>query len=230
MSKTCDKVIVALDFEYPEQAYAMVDEIGDAIHWFKVGPQLFTRSGNEIIQFLHRRNKKIFLDLKLHDTPNVVSSTVKQIADMGVQLTTLHLLGGRTMLEAAGLHCRGTQLKLLGVTLLTSQRMSDTKEYGWAQTDTELVMNLLDLALETRLAGVICSPHEIEPIRTKALPGFLLVTPGIRLPGEEVFMDDQKRVASPKEALAWGADYLVIGRPITSAREPKEAISRLFDK
>src|ERR1700722_7275876 len=99
MNQNLGKVIVALDYEYPEQAFRLVEEIGEVIQWFKIGPMLFTGSGDEIIQFLHRRNKKIFLDLKLHDTPLVVSNTIKQIADMGVQLTTVHCLGGRPMLE-----------------------------------------------------------------------------------------------------------------------------------
>ena len=216
--------MVALDYEYPEQAYRLVDELGDEISWYKVGPVLFTRSGLGIIEFLHRKNKKIFLDLKLLDTPNVVARTVKQFAELGVDFATIHCLGGRKMLEAAGTHCRGTQLKLLGVTLLTTQQNADSREYGWAESETDLVLKLLTLALETRLAGIICSPHELQDVRKRVLPGFSLVTAGIRLPGEDVFMDDQKRVASPREALDWGADYLVIGRPITLAREPREVL------
>jgi orotidine-5'-phosphate decarboxylase len=227
MKANLDKVIVALDYEFPEQAYRLVDEVGEAIQWFKIGPVLFTRSGDEVIQFLHRRSKKIFLDLKLHDTPVVVANTVKQFADMGVQLATIHCLGGRAMLEAAGTHCRGSQLKLLGVTLLTSQT---AKDVGSTETDNDLVVRLVKLAVETRLAGVICSPHEVGAVRENTLPGFLTVTPGIRLPGEEVFMDDQQRFASPKQALEAGADYLVIGRPITSAREPREVVRRLFNQ
>lgn len=226
--KKLKKVIVALDQEYPEQAYSLVDEIGEYIDWFKIGPNLFTRSGHEMISFLHRKRKKVFLDMKLLDTPAVVSSTVKQFADLGVHMTTLHCLGGREMLEAAGESCRSTQLQLLGITLLTSQRSADSKEFGFPAKDSELVVKLLNLALETRLSGILCSPHEIADVRPKTVPGFLLVTPGIRIPGEEVFQDDQKRVASPSEAEAWGANYLIVGRPITQAREPREILEKLF--
>jgi orotidine-5'-phosphate decarboxylase len=208
----------------------LVDEIGDRIDWFKVGPQLFTRSGNDVIQFLHRRGKKVFLDLKLYDTPTVVSETVKQFGDMGVHFATVHCIGGKPMLEAASSACRGSRLKILGVTLLTSQEASDARILGWGQNEGMVVVRLLEIALESRLAGILCSPHEIQKVRPKALPGFLLITPGIRLSGEEVFRDDQKRVATPKEALNWGADYLIIGRPITQAREPREVVDRLFKK
>ncbi len=225
MNHDLKKVIVALDYEYPEQAFRLVEEVGEVIEWFKIGPMLFTRSGEEVINFLHRRSKKIFLDLKLHDTPTVVANTVKQIADLGVSLTTVHCLGGRAMLDAAGTHCRGSQLKLLGVTLLTSQKASDL---GSQRTESEIVIDLVKLAVETRLTGIICSPHELTDVKKHVLPGFVLVTPGIRLPEEEVFMDDQQRFASPKQALEWGADYLVVGRPITQAREPREVIGRLF--
>lgn len=222
------KVIVALDHSYPEEAFRLVEEIGDQIEWFKIGPSLFTRSGHEVISFLHRKRKKVFLDMKLLDTPNVVASTIKQFAELGVELTTIHCLGGREMLEAAQHSCRGSQLKILGITLLTSQKSADTAQFGWPKKDSELVIALLNLALETRLAGILCSPHEVAEVRAKVVPGFLLVTPGIRIPNEEVFEDDQKRIASPTEALQWGADRLIIGRPITQAREPKEALEKLF--
>jgi orotidine-5'-phosphate decarboxylase len=224
------KVIVALDYQQPEKAFRLVEEIGDLIDWFKIGSVLFTQSGNEILSFLHKKSKKIFLDLKLHDTPNVVANTVAQFADLGVEFATIHCLGGRQMLHSASLSCRNSQLKLLGVTLLTSQESSESKSLGWTEGESEtgIVLRLLDLALEARLAGIICSPHEIPRVRERALPGLLTITPGIRLPGEEVFQDDQKRVASPNEALTSGADYIVVGRPITLAREPRTVVERLF--
>jgi orotidine-5'-phosphate decarboxylase len=225
-----DQVIVALDYEKPEKAFRLVDEIEDLITWFKVGSVLFTRSGAEILSYLHKKNKKIFLDLKLHDTPSVVSETIKQIADLGVELTTVHCLGGRQMLRAASLSCRSSQLRLLGLTLLTSQEASESRALGWIEEGgtTGVVLRLLDLALEARLAGILCSPHEISQVRNRALPGLLTVTPGIRIPGEEVFQDDQKRVASPTQAIESGADFIIVGRPITLAREPRAAVERLF--
>jgi orotidine-5'-phosphate decarboxylase len=225
-----EKIVVALDYDYPEQAYRLVEQVEEAIEWFKVGPTLFTRSGVEVINFLHRKRKKIFLDLKLHDTPQVVSTTVRQIADMGVHLTSLHCLGGKRMLEAAGTQLRGSHLKLLGVTLLTSQKLNDTKEVGWDKTDAELVLQLVSLAQECRLAGIICSPNELIEVRKKVLADFLLFTPGIRPNRETVFQEDQMRVATPEEALSWGADYLIIGRPITQAREPRAVIESLLTK
>lgn len=217
MKENLDKVIVAIDYEDPQKAFRLVDELGDLVSWYKVGPVLFTLSGVEVVNFLHKRGKKIFLDLKLHDTPNVVQETVKQLGGLGVQFATVHCTGGRRMLEAASMGCRGSQLKLLGVTLLTSQEGS-----------AEAVLRHLDVALQSRLAGILCSSHEVRQVKERILPGFLCVSAGIRLPKEEVFQDDQVRVASPREALDAGADYLIIGRPITQAREPRDVVERLF--
>lgn len=214
-----ERVMVALDYETPEKAYRLVDDLGELVDWYKIGPVLFTRSGEEIIRFLQKRNKKIFLDLKIYDTPAVVSTTIKQIADIGVLFTSLHCMGGRRMLETAGEACRGTQLKILGVTLLTSEESSIAE-----------VQKLVRLAADSRLSGVLCSPHETEAVRREVPPGFLLVTAGIRMPGEEVFQDDQKRVASPRQALEWGSDFLIVGRPITQAREPRDVVLRLFER
>jgi orotidine-5'-phosphate decarboxylase len=222
------KVVVALDCENLDAAKGLVDTLGCAIEWYKIGPILFTRSGHQIVQFLQNRKKKIFFDLKLYDTPNVVAETVRQFGEMGGQFATVHCLGGRTMLEAAGAACRGTGLRLIGVTLLTSQGAPDSMQWGWPQNELQMVERLTDIALECRLAGVMCSPQELPHIHHRRLPGFLLITPGIRLPNEEVFRDDQKRVASPNEAFEAGADYLIVGRPITQSREPLKVVERLF--
>lgn len=223
------KVIVALDYDDPEKAFRLVDQIGDLIDWFKIGPMLFTQHGADVVRYLHRQQKKVFIDLKLHDTPVVVTDTIKQIADMGASFATVHCLGGRAMLEAAGSSCRGSQLKLIGITLLTSHSPNDSQMFGWNSTPDQIVLRCVEVALETRLAGVMCSPHELAVIRQRGVPGFLTVTPGIRLPGKEVFQDDQQRFASPKEALSWGSDFLVIGRPITQAREPRDVVTHLFE-
>lgn len=228
MSTPLKKVMVALDYDDPEKAFRLVDQIGDLIDWFKLGPMLFTQSGAEVVRYLHKKQKKIFVDLKLHDTPVVVGDTIRQIADMGAQYATVHCLGGRAMLEAAGSACRGTHLKLIGITLLTSHQPSDSQLLGWQWSDEQIVLRLLETAIQARLAGVMCSPQEINQVRNRCLPGFVLMTPGIRIPGKEVFRDDQQRVSSPKEALDWGADYLIIGRPITQAREPREVLNHLF--
>ena len=223
-----DKVIVALDYEEPDTALRLVDQIGDLVSWFKIGPILYTRSGPDVIRSLHRKGKKIFIDMKLHDTPQVVADTIKQFADMGAQFATVHTMGGKTMLEAASRGCRGSQLKLIGLTLLTSHQPEDSAALGWTDNESDIVLKMLETALSSRLAGIMCSPHDIDNVRKRVLPGFVLVTPGIRLQGQEVFQDDQKRVATPQEALGWGSDYLIIGRPITQARDPRLVVQSLF--
>ena len=228
MIQVRDHLIVSLDCKSPRKAFEIIDDVGEYCDWFKVGPVLFTQSRNTIIDFLHSRNKNIFLDLKLYDTPTVVHDTVRQFGDLGVSFVTVHTLGGRPMLEAAGLGLRGSQLRLVGVTLLTSQSVADPVFHSFQGSDNDMVSNLVGLALEHRLAGVLCSPHELKTVKAKVLPGFLVMAAGIRFPGEEVYQDDQIRVASPKEALAWGADYLIVGRPITLAREPKSVAARLL--
>jgi orotidine-5'-phosphate decarboxylase len=223
-----DKVIVALDYEDEIAAKQLVESLGDRVRRYKIGPQLFSRTGPEIIRFLHNHQKQVFLDLKLHDTPVVVARTIDQFASLGVAYATVHCLGGRTMLEAAGSACRGSRLQLIGVTLLTSQGAEDSYNWGWPDTVLDMVMRLSGLGMESRLAGVMCSPNELTVLRPKTVPGFLLVTPGIRLASQEVFQDDQRRVATANEALAWGADLLIVGRPITQAREPERALEKLF--
>jgi orotidine-5'-phosphate decarboxylase len=222
------KVIVALDYSEPEKAFELVDELGDLIEWYKVGPLLFTQSGYQIIEFLHSRHKSIFLDLKLFDTPRVVRDTVKQFGDLGIRMASVHCMGGHHMLEAAAQGCRGSQLRLLGITFLTTQSVGDTSGLGLPSTETEIVGKLLDLALEHRLSGVLCSPRELPEVRPRLLPGTLLVSAGIRPQRREVYQEDQLRVATPKEAIDLGADFLVVGRPILQAREPRGVVETLF--
>lgn len=222
-----DKIMVALDYETPEDAIRLVDELGHHVEWYKLGPTLFTQHGMETLRFLHRRGKKIFIDLKLHDTPSVVSHTLKQFVNLGVQFATVHCLGGRSMLEAAAASCRGSQLKLLGVTLLTSYRSTDSKELGWQDSPPDIVQRLVELAIQTRLSGILCSPNELKTVRAIAPPGFVLVTPGIRLPDQEIYQDDQYRIATPKEALEWGSDFLVLGRPFMQTRAPLSVLETL---
>ena len=222
------KVIVALDYENPDEACRLIDTLDKKIECYKLGPQLFTRSGPEMIQYLHNKKKQIFVDLKLHDTPSVVSHTVRQLAEMGVHYTTVHCLGGKQLLEAAASGCRGSRLKLLGVTLLTSFNHEEAKQWGWSEPAGELVYKLAEQAVQARLSGVLCSVQEAEQLRERLPQGFLLITPGIRLLNKEVFQDDQVRVASPKEAFKVGADFLIVGRPITQARDPKLVVEQLF--
>lgn len=213
-----DSVMVALDSENPDHAYSMVEALGEEISWYKIGGVLFTHSGAEFIAYLHKKKKKIFLDLKLHDTPRVVAHTIQQFAELGVHFATVHTLGGRRMLEAAASGCRGSQLKLLGVTLLTT--LEDPEEESQ-------IAHLVSLAQDCRLAGVLSSPQALKVIKT--LPGFLKVTAGIRHQGLPVYGDDQVHYATAKEALAWGADYLIVGRPIAQSRNPLQALQTLLE-
>lgn len=229
MQASLEKVVVALDYDDPQSAYKIVEQLGDRIRRYKIGPQLFTHAGLDSIKFLHAHGKRVFLDLKLYDTPQVVARSIDRFAALGVEFATVHCLGGRTMLEAAGSACRGSKLRLLGVTLLTSQGAPDSYNWGWQETESGMVLRLAGLGMESRLHGVLCSPQELPLLKPKTVPGFLLVTPGIRLPGREVFQDDQKRTASPAEAVDWGADLLIIGRPLTQSPEPHRVLDHLFD-
>lgn len=228
MPSPLDKVVVALDYEDPLAARHLVEQLGDRIHRYKIGPQLYTQAGPDIVRFLHEKKKRVFLDLKLYDTPLVVARTVEQFAAMGVEFATVHCLGGRTMLEAAGSACRSSKLRLIGVTLLTSQGSSDSFNWGWPDSEEDMVLRLAGMGMESRLSGVMCSPNELAVLRPRSVPSFLLVTPGIRIPGREVFQEDQRRVASAQQAIEWGADLLIVGRPITQAREPAAVLDTLF--
>lgn len=229
MTEKHGKLIVALDYEDPERAYQLVDELGDWAQWYKIGPVLFTRSGTEAIRFLHDRRKKIFVDLKLHDTPYVVGHTVMQLAEMGVDMATLHTLGGQAMLEAANLSCRGSQMKLIGISLLTSLSKKDAQLLGWSGNESEIMDKMIDLSHSLRLAGIVSAPHELSRVKQRTLPGFIKVTAGIRPAKCEIFNDDQQESVTANKALENGADYLIVGRPIIQSREPLNTVKTLFD-
>lgn len=226
--KPLKNIIIALDYENRDEACRLIDTLGEKIETYKVGPVLFTRSGPEIIRYLQNRRKQIFVDLKLHDTPQVVFETIRQLGEMGVDFTTVHCLGGKRMLEAASQGCRSSKLQLLGITLLTSFDPKEGAHWDWETTSERSVARLALLAQEMRLRGVVCSVSEAKQLRPMVYPGFLLVTPGIRPQLKEVFQEDQQRIASPEEALASGADYLIIGRPITQSRDPRIATESIF--
>lgn len=228
--KNLDNIIVALDVDHRDQAFRLIDVLGEKIKTYKVGPQLFTRSGPEVIDYLHHSKKQIFVDLKLHDTPQVVFETIKQLAEMGVDFATVHCLGGKKMLEAASQGCRNSQLKLLGITLLTSFDPMEATYWDWETSAEKSVPRLAQLAQEARLKGIVCSVSEAASLRRIVSPGFLLVTPGIRPQKKEVYLEDQRRIASPEEAIASGADYLIIGRPIIQNRDPRLATDNIFER
>jgi orotidine-5'-phosphate decarboxylase len=210
------KLIVALDVDSYARATALVGELGKTVEVFKVGSQLFTRVGPQIVEFLHDHGKQCFLDLKFHDIPSTVARAVESAAALRVRMLTLHVCGGADMLKAAA--AIPNRPLLLGVTVLTSVAGDVRQEVAQRAT----------LAKECGLDGVIASPHEIGWARKATDETFIIVTPGIRPAGEQA--GDQKRVLTPAEAVRAGANYLVVGRPIIAAKDPALAARRVISE
>jgi orotidine-5'-phosphate decarboxylase len=216
-----ERLIVALDVPTADDALRLVDRLAGRVSFFKVGSQLFTAAGPEIVRSLVARNLRVFLDLKYHDIPNTVAAAVKSAAGLGVSLLTLHGLGGRAMLEAAAGARPGGRLRLLAVTVLTSHDEASLAQIGLAGALSDSVRRLARLARDAGIDGVVASPLEAGLLREACGKGFLIVTPGVRPAGAQA--GDQSRLATPAGALSAGADYLVVGRPITDATDPAEA-------
>lgn len=214
------RIIVALDNMAPEAAVTLARQLPADRCRLKVGKELFTRAGPSLVQTLHTLGFGVFLDLKFHDIPNTVAQACRAAADLGVWMVNVHALGGRRMLAAARESLgQGAQRPLLtAVTVLTSHSPDELAEIGLAGTPEENVARLARLAQEAGLDGVVCSAQEAPALRTQCGRDFLLVTPGIRPAGSDA--GDQRRVVTPADALARGASYLVIGRPITAADDP----------
>ncbi|TMQ59030.1 MAG: orotidine-5'-phosphate decarboxylase [Candidatus Eisenbacteria bacterium] len=221
-----DRLIVALDRPDLKSALLHVDRIGDAAAWYKVGLELFYAAGRPAVSALAERGKRIFLDLKLHDIPATVEKAIRALEGLPVSLLTVHAAGGPEMLRAAADAARSlsSRPRVLGVTMLTSLTGSELPAL-WNPTTNleEKVLGLARSCREAGVEGVVASPLEIEALRHEHAPPFLIVTPGIRGPGDPV--QDQKRTLSLKEALARGADYLVVGRPILEARDPRAVVA-----
>ncbi len=215
------KVIVALDYETEREAFNFVDQVDPSLCRLKVGKEMFTTLGTHFVKQLQQRNFDVFLDLKYHDIPNTVARAVRSAADLGVWMVDLHACGGLTMMETAKkiLEPYGKDAPLLiGVTVLTSMEDLDLLQIGINASPMEQVIRLAHLCQRAGLDGVVCSPQEVEVLRKHCGENFKLVTPGIRPEGSD--FGDQRRVMTPKEAIATGSDYLVIGRPITQAADP----------
>lgn len=215
------KVIVALDYEKEEQALSLVDQLDPTQCRLKVGKEMFTTLGTNFIKQLHNRNFDIFLDLKFHDIPNTVARAVRSAADLGVWMVDLHASGGLRMMEEAKniLEPYGRDAPLLiGVTVLTSMEDLDLLQIGINASPMEQVIRLANLTQRAGLDGVVCSPQEVEILRSHCGKDFKLVTPGIRPIGSD--FGDQRRVMTPAAAIQAGSDYLVIGRPITQSDNP----------
>jgi orotidine-5'-phosphate decarboxylase len=220
------ELIVALDFASRARALEMVDRLGEAADFYKVGLELYTRSGPGVVRELSRRKKRVFLDLKLHDIPNTVSGAVRAATDLGVELLTIHVAGGCRMMEVAAEAAEG-RVALLGVTLLTSLSPSDVEDM-WGHPISSLreqVVRLATLSQESGLDGVVASPQEVQALRRRLGKELLVVTPGIRLPGVDV--NDQARVATPSQAAGAGASHLVLGRAVTAASDPVAALEKV---
>ena len=219
---SADKLIVALDFPDAHQALALVDRLDGQCHWFKVGLELYLAAGSSIVEKLKRRGFSVFLDLKLHDIPNTVAGAVRSVSGLGVDMLTVHASGGPVMLAAAADAAAGqpTAPRLLAVTVLTSMDQVQLSGVGIDASPAEQALRLAKVAHAAGIQGLVCSPEEAAEIH-RELPASVLVTPGIRPAGAAI--GDQKRIATPAAALASGADYLVIGRPITHASEPATA-------
>ena len=220
-------VIVALDYPSEAEALALADRLSPALCRLKVGKELFTRAGPALVEALQGRGFEIFLDLKFHDIPNTVAGAVRAAADLGVWMVNVHASGGRRMMEAAAAALSGHENPplLIGVTVLTSMTDADLRELGYTETAGERVLRLAALAADCGLDGVVCSALEATDLRAARGPDFCLVTPGIRLAGDDA--GDQRRVVTPADAVAAGADYLVIGRSVTGAADPLAALERV---
>ena len=221
------KIIVALD--YPDRAAAetLVRQLDPTRCRLKVGKELFVRAGPALVESLQAAGFDVFLDLKFHDIPNTVAQACKAAAELGVWMVNVHALGGRAMLEAAREALAGMQRRplLIGVTVLTSHSEASIREVGLAYPPAELVHRLAALVDEAGLDGVVCSAQEAAALRAARGGDFCLVTPGIRPAGST--QGDQLRIATPRQAILDGVDYLVIGRPVTQAENPLAALEEI---
>jgi orotidine-5'-phosphate decarboxylase len=219
-------IIVALDFEAPEKACSLVCALGDTAGFYKVGLELYAAAGMDFVRELKREGHRVFLDLKLYDIGETVKRAVARIAEGGVDFLTIHAVRQTMAAAVAGKESASQELKLLGVTVLTSFDDSDLKDMGYALNVSELVDLRVRQALETGMDGLVCSPLEVSRVRSIAGPAAILVTPGVRSRGSD--SGDQKRVATPAQALAAGADYLVIGRQVTRAADPRSELQKIL--
>ncbi len=228
-----DKVIVALDTNTIKEVDRLLDILSPHVNIFKVGMELFYSCGAKAIDIIKKHDKDIFLDLKFHDIPNTVKSSARVAARLGATMFNVHASGGRAMMKAAleGAEEESERLgqgrpRILGVTVLTSMDKESLREVGINKVPEEQVFDLARLAKDSGLDGVVASPKETAKLRKTFGENFLIVTPGVRPEGSQ--KEDQKRVATPKQAIDAGADYIVIGRPITKAKDPVKALQSMF--
>ncbi len=215
------ELIVALDVSSIAEVERTVDRLGDAVAFYKIGLELFSAEGPAVVRAVKRHGKRVFLDLKLHDIPRTVERAVRAGAALDADLMTVHASGGKAMIRAAkdaALACGASAPKILAVTVLTSLDPSDLADLGVAREMKAQVEALGRLACASGADGIVCSPHEVANMRVALGPDALLVTPGVRPAGADV--GDQKRVATPAQAVRNGSTHLVVGRPILEAADP----------
>lgn len=222
-----DKIIVALDVPGKTEALDLVEQLGGDISFFKVGLQLYTVAGPEIIREIRATGAKVFLDLKLHDIPNTVGRAVESAAQLDVQMLTIHLSGGAEMIRAA-VAARKKNMSILGVTVLTSLNDESLQEIGISEGINDHAQRLAQLGVSAGIDGLVASPFEVQTLRAKFGGKMKIVTPGVRPTGSE--SGDQKRFMTPRDAIAAGADYLVIGRPVTGHPNPRDAVAKILDE
>lgn len=230
-----EKIILALDVESVKEAEKYVELLRDYIGIFKVGKQLFTHGGPKIVEMIHYHGGKVFLDLKFHDIPHTVARAVEEACKLKVFMLTLHAMGGQRMMrEAVNASITMAQKYslnpplILAVTILTSLQQEDLKDIGIVSSLEKTVLRLAKLSQRAGVQGVVASAQEAALIRATCGPDFAIVTPGIRPRGTA--SNDQKRTLTPKEALLAGADYLVIGRPLLDAPDPREAAKEVIQE
>lgn len=224
-----EKILLVLDVSSREEAMKLVRPLHEHVGMFKVGMQLFTAEGPSLVREIVGLGGKVFLDLKFHDIPNTVTHGVLEAAKLGVSMMTIHAAGGRAMMEAVSKELSqkygdGKPL-VVAVTVLTSLNDAGLQEVGVGRAMALQVVGLAQLAEECGIGGVVCSPQEIGLVRGAVGSNFKIVTPGIRMPGQSA--NDQQRLATPREALGAGADYIVVGRAVTGDPDPKRALDTL---
>lgn len=221
-----DRLIVAADLSSRDDILALVDELHGIAGVFKIGLQAFVANGPALVREIAARGERVFLDLKIHDIPNTASRAVTEGVAQGASMITVHASGGSAMLRACAQASDGALV--LGVTILTSLGAADVEEIGWPESPVDAALRLSRIARAAGLRGVVASPHEIGAIREACGRALVIVTPGIRPAGSD--SDDQRRTLTPAEAIRAGADYIVVGRPITGAKSRRDAALRIVDE
>jgi orotidine-5'-phosphate decarboxylase len=219
-----DRLVVAVDFSSRDAILRLVDQLRGSVGVFKIGLQAFITNGPAVVREIVGSGERVFLDLKIHDIPNTAKHAVDEAAQLGATMATVHAAGGEAMLQA----CRHDSLLVLAVTVLTSLTEGDLLQIGMGGSPVNNAVRLAQLAQDSGLRGVVASPLEIERIRETCGADFTILTPGIRPAGADA--GDQKRTMTPRDAIAAGADYIVVGRPITSAADPRAAALAIVEE